>query len=135
MPVFYNSPTASSSYYLAGRAYAISKVTAQFLGLHVTTKHALVSMSGSASAPPGLPDDFLAAYCPVLYLHQDDKFRPVSVEWFIQRSQLVHYAERVTGTGELHGLDKVPGGVKRLLPAGKVKQDNIIGDNSPFPCW
>ena len=76
---------------------------------------------------PGLPDKVLAAYCPVLYLHHNDLYLPASVEWFIERAQLNYYPGGVSGAAELHELDRVPGGVIRLIPAGQVTQDNLLG--------
>ncbi|GLC57663.1 hypothetical protein PLESTB_001251300 [Pleodorina starrii] len=82
---------------------------------------------------PALSDDILAAYCPVLHLHHHDAYRPVSVEWFIERAQLNYYNGGVTGAAELHELDQVPGGVVKLIPAGQVTQDKLLEAQASCP--
>ncbi|GIL45837.1 hypothetical protein Vafri_2972 [Volvox africanus] len=90
----------------------------------------------AAATIPALSDEILAVYCPVLYLHHDDAYMPISVEWFIERAQLNYYPEGVTGAAEVHGLDDVPGGVIRLIPTGEVTQQKLLEAQTicPNPC-
>ncbi|PNH10189.1 hypothetical protein TSOC_003106 [Tetrabaena socialis] len=53
-----------------------------------------------------------------------DAYMPVSVEWFVERSQLNLYS-RVTGAGELHELDQATD-VARLIPSGKVTVEKLL---------
>ncbi|GLI63993.1 hypothetical protein VaNZ11_007105 [Volvox africanus] len=89
-----------------------------------------------ATTIPSVSDEILALYCPVLYLHHHDAYMPVSVEWFIERAQLNYYPEGVTGSAEVHDLGDVPGGVKRLIPAGEVTQEKLLEAQTicPNPC-
>ncbi|GFR42446.1 hypothetical protein Agub_g3353, partial [Astrephomene gubernaculifera] len=80
----------------------------------------------TADTAPALPDEVLAAFCPVLFLHHDDAYLPVPVEWFIERAQLNYYPQGITGTAELLELDQVPGGVITLIAAGSVSQENLL---------